>query len=166
MIFGMSLATYTLVHVSISLAGIFSGVVVLFGLLTGKRMNAWTAIFLITTVATSITGFGFPFHGFGPPHYVGMISLVVLAIAIVARYGFHLTGAWRKVYVITAMVALYFNCFVGVVQAFQKVPALAAIAPHQSEPPFVVAQLVVLMVFVVLTLLATSRFRGEPLPAA
>ena len=162
----MTLATYTLIHTLISLAGIASGFVVMFGLLAGNRMNAWTAIFLVTTVATSVTGFGFPFHKLLPPHIVGIISLVILAVAIAARYAFHLAGAWRWIYVVTAAIAQYFNCFVLVVQAFQKVPVLKALAPTQKEPPFVVAQLAVLLLFVVLTTLATRKFRAVPTQTA
>jgi hypothetical protein len=162
MILGMSTETYTLVHVLISLVGIGSGLVVMFGLLTGKRLDGWTALFLATTVATTVTGFGFPFDHLLPSHKVGFVSLVVLAVAILARYPFHLAGVWRRVYVICAALALYLNVFVGVVQAFLKVPALKAIAPKQTEPPFVVAQAVVLALFVVLGAVAAIRFRGEP----
>jgi hypothetical protein len=160
MILGMSLSTYTTIHVAISLAGILSGLIVLVGLMAGKRLDGWTALFLATTVATSVTGFGFPLHGFGPPHYVGMISLVALACAIVARYPKHLDGGWRKVYVINSVIALYLNCFVAVVQAFQKIPSLHALAPKQTEPPFGVTQLVVLAIFITLGVMATRRFRG------
>src|ERR1700720_3400709 len=131
MIFGMS--TFTFVHVLLSLIGIFSGFIVMFGLFAGKRLDAWTAIFLFTTVATSVTGFLFPFHKFLPSHGVGIVSLSVLAVAIFARYVRHLDGAWRRAYVITAVLALYFNVFVLIVQAFMKVPALNALAPTQSE---------------------------------
>src|SRR5712691_7810656 len=117
MIFGMTISTFTLVHFVISMVGIASGLVVVFGLLTGKRLDGWTALFLATTVATSVTGFGFPFDHLLPSHKVGIISLVVLAVAILARYAFHLTGAWRRIYVISAVVALYLNVFVAVVQA-------------------------------------------------
>jgi hypothetical protein len=159
MILGMSTSTFTLVHVVLSLVGIGSGFVVVFGMFAGKRLNGWTALFLVSTVATSVTGFGFPIHRLGPPHYVGMLSLIVLTVAILARYAFHLTGTWRRTYVITSMIALYFNVFVGVVQAFEKVPALHAIAPKQSEPPFAITQLVVLVLFIVLTVMAARRFR-------
>jgi hypothetical protein len=159
------LEIFTLVHVLISLAGIFSGFVVLFGLLTGKRLDGWTAVFLATTVATSVTGFFFPFHGFTPAIGLGIISLVVLALAIYARHARHLAGAWRRVYVISAVAALYFNVFVAVVQAFQKVPALHALAPTQTEPAFKIAQLAVLALFVVLAIAAAIRFRNEPVPA-
>lgn len=162
MVFGMSLQTYTLIHVIISLIGIGSGLVVMFGMLTGKRLDGWTAVFLITTVLTSVTGFGFPFKGVTPAINVGIISLVVLAIAIVARYARHLAGAWRKTYVVTASLALYLNVFVLVVQSFEKVPALKAAAPTQKEPPFLVAQLAALALFIVLTVFAAKRFRGEP----
>src|SRR2546428_1532431 len=142
------MVTFTLVHVVISLAGIMSGLVVLYGLLTADPMNRWTAIFLATTVATSATGFGFPFERLLPSHIVGAISLVVLAVAIVARYVKHLAGAWRLGYVIAATLALYFNVFVLVVQLFRRVPAMHDLTPSQSEPPFAVAQLVVLVLFV------------------
>jgi len=162
MILGMTTSTFTLVHVLLSLVGIGSGFVVIFGLLTGKRLDGWTALFLATTVATSVTGFLFPFEHLLPSHKVGMTSLVVLAVPILARYAFHLTGAWRRVYVISAVVALYLNVFVAVVQAFLKVTALKALAPTQKEPPFLVAQLVVLALFVVLGIFAAKRFRNDP----
>ncbi|HTD21312.1 MAG TPA: hypothetical protein VK738_01575 [Terriglobales bacterium] len=156
----------TLVHVALSLVGILSGFVVLFGMLAGKRLDGWTALFLTTTVATSATGFLFPFHQLLPSHKVGIISLVVLAIAILARYGKHLTGAWRWIYVVAAAIALYLNVFVGVFQAFEKVPALKALAPTQSEPPFKLAQLTVLVLFVVLTIVAAIKFRPQSVRAA
>ena len=162
MILGMSLETYTLVHVLISLVGIGSGFVVLYGLLTGKRFDRWTALFLASTVATSVTGFGFPFDHLLPSHKVGIVSLVVLAVAILARYPMHLAGAWRRVYVVCAAAALYLNVFVLVVQAFLRVPFLKAMAPKQVETPFVVAQGAVLAWFVVLGVVAAIRFRAEP----
>ena len=165
MIFGMTTSTYTLVHVLLSLVGIASGLVVVFGLLTGKRLDGWTALFLATTVATSLTGFGFPFDQLLPSHKVGIISLAVLAVAILARYAFHLRGVWRRIYVTTAVAALYLNVFVGVVQAFLKVPALHALAPKQTEPPFLVTQIVVLVLFIVIGIMAAKRFHGEPLRA-
>ena len=164
MILGM--APFTLIHVVISLIGIFSGFVVAFGLLTSKRLDGWTAIFLTTTVATSVTGFLLPFHRLLPSHVLGVLSLLVLALAVFARYGRHLAGAWRRTYAITAMISLYLNMFVLVAQAFQKVPALKAMAPTQSESPFLVAQIAVLVLFVVLTILAASKFRVEEVPPA
>jgi len=164
MILGMTLATYTLVHVVISLVGIASGLVVLFGLLGGKRLAGWTGLFLATTAVTSATGFGFPFDHFLPSHGVATISLVVLAVATAALYAFHLEGPWRRIYVIGAVVALYLNVFVAVVQSFEKVPALRVLAPTQSEPPFAIAQLVVLVLFVVAGVAAARRFRNEPSP--
>ena len=154
--------TLTKVHVIISLIGIGSGLVVVVGLLTAKRLDGWTALFLASTVLTSVTGFFFPFHGFTPAIGVGIISLVLLAIAIIARYPCHLRGAWRWLYVVTAMLSLYLNVFVLVVQLFQKVPALKALAPTQSEPPFQFTQLLVLVLFIALTILAVIRFRIEP----
>jgi hypothetical protein len=162
----MILRVYTIIHTLISLGGIFTGFVVLFGLLAGKRLDGWTKWFLITTVATSVTGFGFPLHHFGAPHVVGIISLVVLAITIFARYGRQLAGSWHWIYVVTAMIALYLNVFVGVVQAFQKIPALQPLAPTQTEPPFQITQLAVLALFVLLTIVAAIRFRPEPVLAA
>ena len=162
----LTLRTFTIVHVVLSLVGIASGLFVLLGLLTGKRADRWTALFLATTVATSLTGFGFPVDHVLPSHVVGVISLAVLAVAIIARYVRHLAGSWRRIYVITAMVALYLNVFVLVVQLFRKVPALEAMAPTQSEPPFAVAQLIVLALFVTLTAIAAKRFRNEPVRMA
>ena len=159
------MASFTLVHVVLSLVGIVSGFVVMFGLISAKRLDRWTALFLTSTVATSVTGFGFPFDHLLPSHKVGIISLVVLTVAILARHAFHLAGAWRWIYVVSAAVALYLNVFVLVVQAFEKVPALKAMAPTQSEPPFLVAQLVVLALFIALTILALKRFRVEPVRA-
>ena len=158
----MILRAYTIIHTLISLAGIFSGFVVLFGLVAGKRLDGWTKWFLVTTVATSITGFGFPLHHFGAPHVVGIISLLVLAATIYARYPRQLTGVWRWIYVVGALIALYLNVFVGIVQSFQKIPALKALAPTQSEAPFKSTQLVVLALFVVLTIVAAIRFRDRP----
>ena len=135
----VSLRTFTIVHVALSLVGIGSGFVVLFGLLTAKRFDGWTALFLASTVATSVTGFGFPFDHLLPSHVVGVISLLVLGVVMVARYALHLTGAWRWIYVVGAVLALYLNVFVLIVQAFQKVPALKSMAPTQSEPPFTVS---------------------------
>ena len=151
------MATYTLVHVVLSLVGIATGLLVLFGLLAGKRYNASTAVFLATTVATNLTGYGFPFEHLLPSHIVGAVSLVVLALAIYARYARHLAGGWRTVYVIGATTALYLNVFVLVVQSFLKVPVLRGLAPTQSEPPFAVAQLAVLVLFIVLGTLAVRR---------
>lgn len=162
MIFGMT--TFTFVHVVLSLVGIFSGFVVSFGFLSAKRLDGWTVLFLVTTVLTSVTGFFFPFHRFLPSHVVGIISLIVLLIAIFARYGRHLAGAWRRTYVITTMIALYLNVFVLIVQLFEKVPVLKGLAPTQSEPPFKVTQLVTLALFVLLTAGAAIRFRNEQIP--
>ena len=161
----MILRIYTIIHTLISLAGIFSGFAVMFGLLAGKRLDGWTKWFLITTVATSVTGFGFPLHHFGAPHMVGVISLIVLAVTIYARYPKRLAGAWRWIYVVGALMAFYLNVFVGVVQAFQKIPALNALAPTQTEPPFKFTQLVVLALFIGFTIVGAIRFRPEPVRA-
>jgi hypothetical protein len=158
MILGLSTSMFTTVHVIISLVGILSGLVVVFGWLGGKAQHGWTAVFLVTTVLTSVTGFFFPFTSLGPSQIVGIISLVVLAAAIAALYVFHLEGFWRWVYIVGATMALYFNCFVGVVQAFQKLPFLQQLAPNQSEPPFLIAQIAVLLIFIVLGALSIKRF--------
>ena len=158
-----NLSPFTKLHVVLSLIGIVSGLVVMFGLLVGQKLNRWSALFLISTALTSVTGFFFPFHGVTPAIVVGLISVVLLAVAIVARYARHLAGAWRWIYVVSALIALYLNVFVLVVQLFQKVPALKALAPTQSEPPFAVTQLVVLALFVLLTIIAAITFRGDQL---
>jgi hypothetical protein len=166
MILGMSTYTFTLLHVVISLVGIATGILVVLGMLGAKRLDTLTAVFLATTVLTSATGFLFPIARIGPPHIVGAISLAVLAVALLALYGYRLAGAWRWIYVASAVFALYLNIFVGVVQAFQKLPFLEPLAPTQSEPPFLIAQAAVLGIFVLLGLLAGVRFRpAAPLAA-
>ena len=162
----MILHIYTIIHVVISLIAIFTGFVVLFGILSGNRLDSWTKWFLIAAVATTLTGFFFPFHGFTPAVKLGVISTIVLAVTILARYPKRLTGAWRWIYAVGAVASLYFNVFVAIVQAFQKLPALKAVAPTQTEPPFAITQLVVLGVFVLLTIIAAIRFRPEPVVVA
>jgi hypothetical protein len=161
MILGMSISTFTTLHVVISLIGIFSGFIVLYGLFGARKFGGWTALFLVATVLTSVTGFLFPFTTVLPSHIVGVISLIVLAVAIYAFYGGRLAGRWRWIYVVTALTALYLNVFVGVVQAFQKVPFLSPLAPTQSELPFVIAQLGVIAIFIVLGILSVRRYRPE-----
>jgi hypothetical protein len=155
------LAMLTFVHVVISLAGIATGFVVTYGFLTAKRLDIWTAIFLTTTTLTSVTGFFFPIHRFTPGLALGMLSLVALAIAVVARYRQQMVGSWRTIFVISAVIALYFNVFVLVVQLFLKVPALAILAPTQSEPPFLMVHSVLLAIFIALGIGCVVRFRGE-----
>jgi hypothetical protein len=133
-------------------------------MLTAKRLDIWTAVFLLTTVLTSVTGFFFPFEHFMPSHAVGIMSLLAMVSAIFARYGRVLAGGWRTTYVIRAVISLYFNVFVPVAQSFDKVPPLKALAPTQSEPPFLVAQVLVLALFVALGIIATIRFRNEAAP--
>jgi len=161
MILGMSGANFTMVHVILSLIGMVSGLIVLFGMVAGKRLGAWTAIFFATTILTSATGFPIPPLGFDPPRVIGILSLVLLALAALGFYVFRLAGAWRKIYVVTMVTALYLNCFVGVVQAFQKVPFLHPLAPTQSAPAFVIAQLAVLVLFILLGFLAAGRFHPK-----
>ncbi len=162
----MILQIYTIIHTLISLVAIFTGFVVVFGLLAGKRLDGWTKWFLVTAVATTITGFFFPFHGFTPAIGLGIISLPFLALTIFARYPKHLAGPWRWIYVIGAVICLYFNLFVLVVQAFEKIPALHALAPTQTEAPFKLTQLVVLLVSVLLAIVAAIRFHPEPIRTA
>jgi hypothetical protein len=150
-----------MVHVLLSLIGIAAGFLVVYGLLRGKRFDGATAIFLVTTILTSLTGFLFPFMRLLPSHVLGIISLVALAIAMMARYGRHMAGGWRSTYVICAVAALYFNVFVLVVQIFEKVPAAHALAPTQKEPPFAVVQLLVLAIFVVLGIFSVKRFHAD-----
>lgn len=158
MIIGLSTATFTLLHVIISLIGIFTGLAVVAGLWSGKRSGSWTGVFLLTTVLTDITGFMFPEPGLDPARVVGIISLVILAIAIIAFYVYHVAGAWRWIYVTTALISLYLNCFVAVVQSFQKIPALHALAPKGNEPPFAVAQGALLLIFIGIGVISVRRF--------
>ena len=150
MIIGLSLSAFTTLHVILSLIGILAGIVVVLGMLGARRLPGWTALFLLTTVLTSVTGLLFPFSGLLPSHVLAIISLVVLALAVLALYVFDLAGIWRWVYVVSAVIALYLNVFVGVVQAFQKVAFLQPLSPTQSEPPFVIVQLAVLVIFILL----------------
>ena len=161
MILGMSLSAFTLLHVIISLIAIVSGIIVLFGLLGSRRMPGMTAIFLLFTILTSATGFLFPFDQLLPSHMIGILSLVLLAIACVALYGMKLSGAWRWIYVLTAMVSLYLNVFVLVVQGFLKVGPLHALAPSvpPSGPPFAILQGILLVFFVIVMIGAVRRFR-------
>ncbi len=157
MILGFS--TFTWVHTILSLVALLAGLVVVAGLLGTRTLPQWTGLFIVTAIATSVTGFGFPFEKFEASHWIGVISLVALAGAIVARYMFHLAGAWRWIYVVTIAVAAYFLVFVTVAQAFKKVPSLHAMAPTLSEPPFAVAQLVVLVIFAAIIVAAVIKFR-------
>lgn len=164
MVLGMD--TFTFVHVLISLLAIGSGLLVGLGLLGAKRMDGLTALFLTTTVLTSVTGFMFPFNGLTPGYYVGAISIVVLTIAIVARYPKQLVGGWRTTYVITAMLAQWLNVFVLIAQLFRKVPAMHALAPLGNEPPFLISQVTVMVVYIIWTALAAKKFRGAVLATA
>jgi hypothetical protein len=149
------------IHVALSLIGIVSGLIVMYGLLTGKLFGRWTALFLGTTILTSVSGFLLPPFGFDPARAIGLISLGLLATAVSALYSFHLARAWRLVYIVTATAALYLNVFVGVIQAFQKLSFLQSLAPTQSEPPFVITQTVVLLVFIALGVLGAITFHPE-----
>jgi hypothetical protein len=167
MLLGMSLRTFTIVHVVISLIGIIGGVVAV-GLWTRGRNNPlWTSVFLLTTLLTSVSGFMFPFVKVTPGIIVGVISVAVLALAFAASSAGHLNGAWRGIYVASCVAALYFNCFVLVVQSFQKIPPLHALAPTEKEPPFAITQLVLLVAFVALWWKADKGFHiGGPAAVA
>ena len=158
----MILHIYTIIHTLISLVAVFTGIIVVFGMLAGNRMDGWTKWFLITAAATTVTGFFFPFHGFTPAIGLGIVSLPFLALTIFARYSGRLAGSWRGIYVVGAVMCLYFNLFVLVVQSFEKIPALHALAPTQTESPFKLSQLVVLAVSILLLIAALFRFRPEP----
>jgi len=160
------LSALTLVHVVISLIGIVSGLVVTLGLLRSERMDGLTALFLVTTVATSATGFLFPFHKLLPSHILGVISLLLLAFAVAGRYAFHLAGAWRRIYSVTAVLSLWLNVFVLIAQLFMKVPALHLLAPTGSEPPFLIVQTVVMIIFIALAIMAAKNFRADVARAA
>ena len=164
MILGMT--PFTFVHVLLSLLGIFSGFVVVFAFLTNKLLDGWNKLFLVTTILTSITGFLFPFHRFLPSHILGIVSMVALVLALLALYGRRLAGPWRSIYAISAVLALYLNVFVLIVQLFEKVPALKAIAPTQAAPPFLVAQLTCLLPFIILGIVSALKFRNHSAPAA
>lgn len=157
---GFDLPTFTLIHVVISVIGVIAGLVVVGGLMAGARMEGWTAVFLAATVLTSATGFMFPFTAVSPAHVVGGISLLVLAVCLAARYGMQMTGRWRATYVATAVLALYLNVFVLMVQLFTKTPPLASLAPTQKEAPFAVTQSIILALFVLLGWAALRGFRG------
>jgi hypothetical protein len=145
--------------VLISVIGIISGLIVLFGFLKAKRMDGWNAIFLVSTILTSVTGYFFPFHKLLPSHILGAISLPVLALALVARYAKHMSGPWLRTYIISAMVAFWLNFFVLIAQAFMKQPALHALAPTGSEPPFLITQVAVMLIFIALTFFAVKHSR-------
>ena len=151
---------FTLAHVLLSLVGIVSGLVVAGALAGGRHLNGWAAVFLVTTVATSATGFGFPFNTLLPSHIVGILSLAVLLAVNVALYVKRLTGPWRHVYAHGVVIATYLNTFVLVVQLFRRLPSLMEVAPTQSEPPFVITQVVVLALFVWLGIASAKGFRN------
>jgi hypothetical protein len=159
MILGMSLARFTQVHVAISLVGIAAGFLVIFGMMAAKKMVLWTELFLITTALTSITGFMFPYKGVTPGIVLGILSMIVLLLAVIARYGGKLAGVWRGTYVVTAILAQFFNFFALVVQSFEKIPALHALAPTGKEMPLKAAQILTLVLFIVLAVVAYRKFR-------
>jgi hypothetical protein len=162
----VGLTAFTLFHVALSLIGIVAGFVALFAWLRNKMVGGWTLVFLITTILTSVTGFLFPFTQFLPSHGVGILSLLVLPVAVIGRYVYRLSGAWRWLYAVSAVTALYLNMFVLIVQLFLKVPALGALAPTQTEPPFLVAQLINLAFFAWLGIAATLKARNVALGVA
>jgi hypothetical protein len=156
MFFGFT--TFTLIHVLLSLIALVAGVVVVIGLIGARRSEHWTALYLITAVLTNATGFGFASAHILPSHILGALSLVVLLLAILGFYVFRLAGAWRWIYAVGAVMALFFDVFVAIAQAFAKIPSLHVLAPTQSEPPFLIAELINLAIFVVLVILAARKF--------
>jgi hypothetical protein len=166
MMLGLSLSTFTWVHTALSLIALVAGIVVVIGLLAGRRFDGWIALFLLTAVLTSVTGFGFPFDKFLPSHWTGVVSLVVLAMSILAIYIFRASGSWRWIFAVTAVIGLYLDAFVAVVQAFMKIPGLKAQAPTQTEAPFLIAQGVLLVIFVALAIAAAIRFHPDLKAAA
>ncbi len=165
MILGLSTATFTTLHVIISLIAIVSGLIVVGGMLGANRLPGWTALFLFTTILTSASGFLFPIKTVTPALIVGAVSLLLLVVALIALYGKHIAGTWRWIYVITAITALWFNVVVLIVQSFQKLGPLKALAPTQSEPPFLITQVVAMLLFIVLGIVAVIRFRPAPSPS-
>jgi hypothetical protein len=159
MILGISIGAFTLLHVIITLVAIGSGLIVVGGMFASHRLPGTTALFLFTTGLTSVTGFLFPIRGFTPALGIGILACVILAVALFALYKEHLVGAWRWIYVITAIVSLYLNVFVLVAQSFMKVAALNALAPTQSEPPFAITQAAILVIFILIGLIAAANFR-------
>jgi hypothetical protein len=166
MTWGIPTEAFLQIHVGVSLIAIVSGLILLYGLLAGRVLGGWTALFLATTILTAITGFPLPPFGWDPARVLGIILLVLMGAAVPALYIFHLAGAWRAIYVIAAVMSLYLNCFVGVVQAFQKISSLNKLAPTQSEPPFLIVQVALLVIFVVLGVVAVVRPRRLSAAAA
>ena len=163
MTWGIPTHLFLQIHVAISLIALVAGLIVVYGLLSSRRLlTGWTELFLVTIILTSVTGFPLPPFGLDPPRMVGILSLVLLAIAVLAIYGFHVSGPWRWIFLVTAIAALYLDAFVGVIQAFNKLPFLHELAPNGSEPPFAITQVIVLVIFIVLGVLAVRRFRPEP----
>jgi hypothetical protein len=165
MVLGMSLGVYTTLHVIISLIGIGTGFIVLYGLINGKLLSPWNVVFLVTTILTSLTGFAFPNDKITPGIVLGILSVIALAIALLALYIFKLNGAWRRTYAITAMIALYFNVFVLIAQIFEHVPVFHALAPTGTETPFKVAQTLLLVLFAILITTAAKKFHNPLVPA-
>ncbi len=165
MTWGIPTHLFLQIHVAISLVALVAGLIALYSWLSGKVSSGWTAFFLVTIILTSVTGFPLPPFGFDPPRMVGTLSLILLAIAVLAIYVFRVAGAWRWIFIVTAMTALYLDAFVGVIQAFNKLSFLHELAPNGNEPPFVIVQVVVLAIFVVLGFLAVRRFHPEPATA-
>jgi len=165
-ILGMSLSLFTRIHVAISVIGIASGLVVVRGMLAARILRAVTALFLASTLLTCVTGFMYPFHGITPGIVIGIVSVVLLLAAILALYSFHLAGAWRWIYVVCSVMALWLNVFIFIVQSFQKIPAFHSLAPTQTEAPFKIAQLLALAIFVILGIFAVKKFHPTPISPA
>jgi hypothetical protein len=161
MTWGIPTHLFLQIHVAISLVALVAGLIALYGWLSGKASSGWTALFLVMIILTSVTGFPLPPFGLDPPRMVGILSLILLAIAVLAIYAFRVSGPWRWIFIVTAMTALYLDAFVGVIQAFNKLSFLHELAPNGSEPPFLIVQVIVLAIFVLLGFLAVRRFHPE-----
>jgi hypothetical protein len=162
MTWGIPTHLFLQIHVAISLIALVAGLIALYSWINSKNWNGWTALFLVTIILTSVTGFPLPPFGLDPPRMVGILSLILLAIAVLGIYVFKISGPWRWIFIITATAALWLDAFVGVIQAFAKLPPLHELAPNGSEPPFVIVQLIVLLIFIVLGFLALRKFYPNP----
>jgi hypothetical protein len=162
MILGLSTATFIQIHVALSLVAIGTGLIVAFGMLTARRLPVATAVFLSSTALTCLTGFLFPYHGMTPGIEIGLLSMVILLLAVVARYRRGMAGAWRHTYIVSTMIALYLNVLILVIQIFAHLTPLTARTPKQFGILFKLTELAVLVAFVVATHFALKRFHGTP----
>jgi hypothetical protein len=159
------LLAFTLFHTALSLIQFVSGFVVVFALMGSRDGGTWMPVYLASGIATSVTGFMFPVSGFLPSHAFGILSLALFAVILLARYKFHLAGAWRGIFVASLVLTVYLDAFVAIVQAFLKIPSLHALAPNGSEPPFAIAQAILLVLFIALGVIASRSYHPAAKPA-